>query len=170
MNALAKTRTFMAAVLSLGCIATSACAAEAIIRYPTGNDFPIAAAVEVPATANLVFFSGNVPPALDPQNQVKTYAQGSEAQTQGVLESIEQSLKRAGLGLGDIVKMQVYLVGDPALDGKMDFAGFMRAYTQFFGTAQQPNLPARSVFQVAGLADERWLVEIEVIAVRQKPR
>lgn len=60
----------------------------------------------------------------------------------------------------------MFLVGDPAKEGKMDFAGFMEGYTQFFGTEEQPNLPARSVFQVAGLANPGYLVEIEVIAVR----
>jgi len=37
--------------------------------------------------------------------------------------------------------MLVFLVGDPANDGKMDFKGFMEAYTQYFGTPEQPNLP-----------------------------
>ncbi|MDP1293871.1 Rid family hydrolase, partial [Klebsiella variicola] len=70
------------------------------------------------------------------------------------------------LGLGDVVKMQVFLVGDPAKGGKMDFDGFMAAYREFYGTATQPNLPARSVMQVAGLVVPCWLVEIEVIAAR----
>ncbi len=48
----------------------------------------------------------------------------------------------------------------------MDFAGFMEGYVEFFGTEEQPNLPTRSVFEVAGLANAGWLVEIEVVAVR----
>ena len=68
--------------------------------------------------------------------------------------------------MGDVVKMQVFLVGDPAKGGKMDFAGFMEGYTEHFGTAEQPNLPSRSVMQVAGLANPGFLVEIEVTAVR----
>jgi len=68
--------------------------------------------------------------------------------------------------MGDVVKMQVFLVGDPGKEGKMDFAGFMDGYTQFFGTKEQPNLPSRSVVQVAGLASPAFLVEIEVTAVR----
>jgi enamine deaminase RidA (YjgF/YER057c/UK114 family) len=60
----------------------------------------------------------------------------------------------------------VFLVGDPAKGGKMDFAGFMAGYTQFFGTPAQPNLPSRSAVQVAGLASPNFLVEIEVTAVR----
>ena len=48
----------------------------------------------------------------------------------------------------------------------MDFAGFMKGYTQFFGTKAQPKLPTRSAFQVAGLANPNYLVEIEVTAAR----
>ena len=47
----------------------------------------------------------------------------------------------------------------------MDFKAFMEGYTQFFG-GSQPNLPARSVVGVAALANPGFLVEIEVIAVK----
>ena len=46
----------------------------------------------------------------------------------------------------------------------MDFAGMMRGYRALFGTPAQPNKPARSTMQVAGLVDPGWLVEIEVTA------
>jgi enamine deaminase RidA (YjgF/YER057c/UK114 family) len=58
------------------------------------------------------------------------------------------------------------LVGDPAMDNKMDFGGFMKSYVRYFGTKEQPNLPSRSAVQVAGLAGAGMLVEIEVIAFR----
>ena len=74
----------------------------------------------------------------------------------------KESLDTLGLGFGDVVAMTVYLVGDPSKGGKMDFEGFMGAYTQFFGTKEQPNLPARSTVQVAGLAGPGMMVEIEV--------
>lgn len=48
----------------------------------------------------------------------------------------------------------------------MDFAGFMKGYTQFFGADAQKNLPTRSVFQVSGLVNPGRLVEVEVEAVR----
>lgn len=89
-------------------------------------------------------------------------------ETVGILKDIERSLSELDLGLGDVVKMQVFLVGDPVIGGKMDFAGFMEGYSQFFGTREQPNLPARSVFQVMGLTNPAWRVEIEVVAVRRK--
>jgi len=84
----------------------------------------------------------------------------------GVLTAIDKQLKGMGLGLGDVVKMQVFLVGDEAHGGRMDFAGFMAGYRQFFGTREQPKLPARSAFQVAALGNPGYRVEIEVIAVR----
>jgi len=83
---------------------------------------------------------------------------------------LKESLESMGLGFGDVVKMTVFLVADPVnADGRMDFKGFMDAYTQFFGTASQPKLPARSAVQVAALAAPGMLVEIEVILARPAP-
>ena len=74
--------------------------------------------------------------------------------------------KIEGLGMGDVIQMTVFLVGVPENNGRMDFPGFMEAYTQYFGTKQQPNLPARSAVQVADLAAPGMLVEIEVVLAR----
>jgi enamine deaminase RidA (YjgF/YER057c/UK114 family) len=140
-----------------------------VVRYKIPNStFPISAAVEVPAGKTLVFLSGAVPPVADtsaPKDTPQAYGD-TRTQTVGVLTSIEKQLKGMGLSMGDVVKMQVFLVGDPAKGGKMDFAGFMAGYTQFFGTPVQPNLPSRSAMQVAALASPNFLVEIEVTAVR----
>ena len=92
----------------------------------------------------------------------------TKAQTTSIIQKIQAILKDQGLGLGDVVMMHVYLAGDPAKDGKLDFAGLQAAYTQYFGTADQPNKPARAAMQVAALAAPWALVEIEVIAVRSK--
>ena len=83
-----------------------------------------------------------------------------------MLAVIEKQLQAMGLGMGDVVKMQAFLVGDPANGGKLDFAGFMQGYSQHFGTGAQPHLPARSTMQVAALVNPGFLVEIEVTAVR----
>ena len=112
--------------------------------------------------------SGTVPQVID-----KTAEPGSraaygdmEAQTTSVLEELTKRLERIGLGMGDVVMMRAYLVGDSEQDGALDFAGFMRGYTKFFGTKAQPNLPSRSAFQIAGLARPAWLIEIEVVAAK----
>jgi enamine deaminase RidA (YjgF/YER057c/UK114 family) len=151
-------------------LATAGSAAAAgVMRYKIPNsDFPIAQAVEIPAGQNLVFLSGAGPDIADKSADKDSPAAygDTKAQTQSTLKKIEANLKSMGLGMGDVVKMQVFLVGDPSLGGKMDFAGLMESYRQFFGTAEQPNLPARSAMKVAGLANPGWLVEIEVTAVR----
>jgi enamine deaminase RidA (YjgF/YER057c/UK114 family) len=143
--------------------------AKDVIRYKIPNsDFPIAQAVEVPAGRSLVFLSGAGPDIADksaPKDSPTAYGD-TKTQTLSTLKNIETTLKSMGLGMGDVVKMQVFLVGDPAKAGKMDFAGLMESYRQFFGTPAQPNLPSRSAMQVAALANPGWLVEIEVTAVR----
>jgi enamine deaminase RidA (YjgF/YER057c/UK114 family) len=144
--------------------------AQDVIRHklPNGSTFPISAAVEVPAGKTLVFLSGMVPPVADPKAPKDTVAAYGDTKTQtiGALNTIKAELESLHLTLGDVIKMQVFMAGDPANGGKMDFAGFMQGYTQFFGTPAQPNLPVRSAMQVAALANPGFLVEIEVTAVR----
>lgn len=140
-----------------------------VIRHPIPNsDFPIARSVEVPPEATLVYVSGQVPPVTNPDAPGDSVAAfgDTQLQTVGVLERIQAALADSGLTMADVVKMQVFLVGDPENGGMMDFAGFMEGYTQFFGTEDQPNLPARSAMQVAGLVNPGWLVEIEVTAAK----
>jgi 2-iminobutanoate/2-iminopropanoate deaminase len=73
---------------------------------------------------------------------------------------------RRGFSMNDVVKLTVFVVGDPKLGGKMDFAGFNAAYREFFGTAENPNLVARSTVQVAALVSPNFLIEIEAIAAK----
>ena len=157
----------LTALLSL--VMTTGAFAETI-RYPLPNNstFPIAQAVEVKAGTTLVYHSGTVPAPTNPEAErgSRAFWGDTEAQSNSVFARIEGSLEKLGLSFGDVVKMTVFLVGVPELDGAMDFQGFMRAYTQHFGTAAQPNLPARSAVQVAGLAGAGMLVEIEVVLAR----
>ncbi len=166
----AKTLTTLALGLALnGALLNGASIAQEVIRHRTpGSNFPIAAAVEVPAGKTIVFVSGMVPRVSNeqaPRNSIASFGD-TKAQTVSVLQAIEQALQRMNLTMKDVVKMQAFLVPDPAKENRMDFAGFMEGYTQFFGTAEQPNLPSRSVIAVAGLVNPGWLVEIEVTAVR----
>lgn len=139
-----------------------------VVRHGIPNsDFPILMAAEIPADATLVYLSGTVPQVVNAdaaEGSAERYGD-TPAQTESTLASIESKLASLDLDMGDVVKMQVYLVAPEGADG-MDFSGFMEGYTQFFGTEEQPDLPTRSVFEVAGLANPSWLVEIEVVAVR----
>jgi enamine deaminase RidA (YjgF/YER057c/UK114 family) len=158
-----------AATLVAGLFLAGGAMAQDVVRHKNPNsDFPIAQAVEVPAGKTTVYVSGAVPSVVDEKAEKGSLAAfgNTKIQTESVLKSIEKTLDGLGLKMGDVVKMQVFLVGDPSMGGKMDFAGFMDGYTKFFGTKEQPNLPARSVMQVAGLVAPGWLVEIEVTAVR----
>ena len=149
-----------------------AAAAAEVTRHANfgGSKFPIARAVEVPAGTTIIFHSGQTPSPADPKATPGTaaYWGDTKAQSLSVFAKIKESLDDLKLGFGDVVAMTVYLVGDPAKGGKMDFEGFMAAYTQFFGTPAQPNLPARSTVQVASLVQPGMLVEIEVQLARTK--
>jgi enamine deaminase RidA (YjgF/YER057c/UK114 family) len=153
-------------------LTSSAAQAADIVRHPLGggSTFPIARAVTVPSGFEIIFHSGFTPTPADPKAQEGTPAYWGDTKTQALstFKRMEASLKELGLGFGDVVKMTVFLVGDPAT-GRMDFKGFMDAYTQFFSTKEQPNLPARSAVQVAGLAGPGMLVEVEVILAKKTP-
>jgi enamine deaminase RidA (YjgF/YER057c/UK114 family) len=157
-------KSIILAIVAAG-LAASGISAEAPKRIGPGSS-PISTSVSVPPGGRLVYISGTVPDAVDskaPEGSVARYGD-TEAQTRSVLKKIEASLAAQGLGLGDVVMMRVFLVA-PAGE-RMDFAGMMKAYRDFFGTAAQPNKPARSTMQVAGLVDPGWLVEIEVTAAK----
>jgi enamine deaminase RidA (YjgF/YER057c/UK114 family) len=163
-------KTHVRAAVLLALLPAMSVRAADIVRDPLlgGSKFPIARAVEVPAGVTLIFHSGTTASPKDPNAPVGTPAYWGDTKTQSLsaFNNIKTSLDQLGLNFGDVVKMMVFLVGDPAKDGHMDFQGFMDAYTQYFGTPEQPNLPARSAVQVAGLASPGLLVEIEVILAK----
>ena len=161
----------MRASLSL-VLALAALAACSPTRSPAGEirrvgapQSPILTSAEVPAGHRLVYVSGTVPDPVDPSAPAGSAQRFGDtaAQTRSVLRKIEAELGRHGLGLGDIVMMRVFLVAPRGQD-RMDFQGMMTAYREFFGTAAQPNRPARSTMEVSGLVDPGWLVEIEATA------
>jgi enamine deaminase RidA (YjgF/YER057c/UK114 family) len=146
-------------------------AAQEIVRRQTG-DFPIASSVRVPAGTELLFVSGKLADVARPEAPAGSIERLGDTETQAasVLAKIAQELAASGLVMGDVVKMNVFLVGDPARGGTMDFDGLMRAYGRHFGTASGGRLPARTTVQVAGLPIPGALVEIEVVAARTAPR
>jgi enamine deaminase RidA (YjgF/YER057c/UK114 family) len=160
-----------ATIISLGAFFLSAivvdpAARAEVVRYPIPNStFPIAQAVKVSGDSTIYYISGQVPPVISKEaDPASPQAYGDvKTQTVGVLTRIKAILEGLGLGIGDVVKMQAFLVHDSR--APMDFKAFMEGYTQFFG-GSQPNLPARSVVGVASLANPGFLVEIEVIAAK----
>ena len=133
---------------------------------------PATAAIATAVWAgDTLYVSGQLPNPTTPADPAKGTAAvygDTRTQTDSVLRKIEAILKEQSLTMGDVVKMTVFLAGDPAMGNRMDFAGMMASYTQFFGTSVQPNKPARSTVQVAALVAPLALVEIEVVAVRSR--
>lgn len=88
-----------------------------------GSTFPIARAVEVPAGHSLIFHSGMTPAPADAKAENGTAAcrGDTKVQTISVFTRTKESLDSLGLGFSDVVAMTVYLVGDPAKGGSMDF-------------------------------------------------
>jgi len=156
----------MLLIAGMSALAAAGAARAEVVRHPIPNStFPIAQAVEVLGNVKTVYVSGQVPPVInkdaDP-NSPQAFGD-TKTQTVGALNRIKGILEGLGLTMADVVKMQVFLVHSAA--APMDFKAFMEGYTQFFG-GSQPNLPARSVLGVASLANPGFLVEIEVIAVK----
>lgn len=153
----------------VGLLALSAAAsAQVAVKHIQTERAAIASAVWAGDT---LYVSGQLATPTTPADAAKgTPAVYGDTKTQSMsaLQKIEAILKEEGLGMKDVVMMHVFMAGDPANGGKLDFQGMMAAYTQFFGTKDQPNKPARSAMQVAALAAPGALVEIEVIAVKSK--
>jgi enamine deaminase RidA (YjgF/YER057c/UK114 family) len=129
--------------------------------------FPIANSITVPAGSQLVFVSGTLADVADDKAPAGSIERLGDTATQAhsVLGKIARELAAAGLAMGDVVKMNVFLVGDPRKGGAMDFDGLMQAYTKVYGPgADAKNLPTRTTVQVAGLPIPGALVEIEVVA------
>ena len=137
-------------------------------RAYAAPEAPIAATATVPPGYTTIYVSGMVPAVAHPEAEKGSIASygTTEEQTESVILKLQDALKAQGADLKDAVQMRVYLVGDPAMGGKMDFAGMMKAYSRHFGTADQPNRPVRATVQVAALAAPGFLVEIELVAVK----
>lgn len=138
------------------------------IQRTSVGDFPISQTVTVPASASLIFVSGTLPDLHDANAPVGTPAAygTTEVQTVSVFNKLRKILRQQDLDLGDIVQLRVFLVGAEETGGKLDFAGLQAGYTQFFGTPEQPNKPARTALQVVALPLPGALIEVEAVAAR----
>jgi len=150
--------TLSAALLAVG---GSAAAQVKRVGAPTA---PISSVVSTPPGYGVVYVAG-----MTAGGSGAPIAAGTDTKTQtiAVLEKLKAALDAEGLSFADVTMMNVYLVGDPAKEGRMDSAGMNEAYRQYFGTAAQPNKPARVTVQVAALGSPTTLVEISLQAARK---
>jgi len=159
---------FLGTALALCAFAVPA-SAQSITRLPSANaNSPIVSAVTVPAGATTYYISGIPGGPRDPNAPEGSPNRWGDTtqQADDVLNKLEGVLKQLGLTFGDVVKATVFLVADPANGGKINFPAMNAEWSKRFGTATQPNKPARSTVQV-GLATPGPLVEIELVAVKK---
>ncbi|WP_301098341.1 RidA family protein [Otariodibacter sp.] len=105
---------------------------------------------------NLVFTSGQIP--VDPKTG--GVAAEIEKQTRQSLENIKAIIIQAGLTVGDIVKITIFL------KDLNDFNKVNAEYEAFFIENKHETFPARSCVEVARLPKDVG-IEIEAIALRK---
>lgn len=143
-----------------------------VARHPASPPGLILQGVTAKPGATMLYLSGQLASPIDAASMKKpgemTIADFGDTKTQtvSVLNKIKAILASRGFAMGDIIKLTVFVAGDPKLNGKMDFAGMNDGFRQFFGTTDNPNTVARSTIQVAALAGPAFLVEIEATAAK----
>lgn len=167
-----KTRLIAAALFAAtAASAVPAFAVEPIDRLsttmPDGKPAAILKGAIVPPGYDTFYMSGQLPDPIDPAKRATMEDFGdTKTQTISTLNKIKATLAEKGYKMSDIVKMTAFLVGDPKLEGKMDFKGYMEGFLQFFNTADNPTTVARSTIAAAALVGPMYLVELEVTAVK----
>ena len=146
--------------------------AQSVVKHPNSTPGLILQSVTVKSGASTLYLSGQLAAPLDPARKVPTAELtaadfgDTKTQTVSILNKIKGILAEHGYTMADVVKLTVFVAGDPKLGGKMDFAGMNEGFKQFFGTADNPGTVARSTVQVAALAGPAFLVEIEATAAK----
>ncbi len=161
------TRITTALLAGIAALAAGSAHAADITRLVNPPPAFILGGVVLPPGSTIVMLSGQLANPIDPAKTDSIEAFGdTKTQTISTFNKIKTALAKIGYSMSDIVKLTVFVAGDPKLGGKMDFGGFNAGYKEFFGTAENPNLVARSTVQVAALAGPNFLVEIEAIAAK----
>jgi enamine deaminase RidA (YjgF/YER057c/UK114 family) len=164
---------FASSVIALAALAAmfaaSAAQAQEVERMAGNPASPLVPAVTVPPGYTTYYISGAtaaVVKADAPKGSFESFGD-MPTQTRSVLDSLKGTLAKLGLTFGDVVQAHVYMTPDPSQNGGIDFAGMNKVWLTEFGTAAQPNKPARAAVKVAGLAGPGLLVEIEMTAVKK---
>ena len=108
-------------------------------------------AIEVAANARWLYVSGQA--GVRPDGQTPADFAGQAEQT---FANVQAILADAGMEVGDLVKLVVYLLRP------QDLPDLRRIRNQFLGDAR----PAQTLVRVAGLAVPDWLIEVEAVAAR----
>lgn len=108
-------------------------------------------AVEVPGGARWLLTSGTPGLAAD-----GALPEGIAAQSELAWAHVAAMLERAGMAMGDLVKVTQYLTNEA------DIAGYAAVRSRFLGPAR----PASMLLVVPALVRPGFLVEVEVVAAK----
>ena len=151
------------------CAFAAPASAQGVTRLASPNPGAvIASAVTVPPGYTTYYISGTPAGPMNPNIPQGSPGRWGDTtqQTADSLNKLEATLKQLGLTFGDVVKATVFMAGDPAKGGEIDFPAMNAEWGKRFGSATQPNKPARSTIKI-GLATPGALVEIEMVAVKK---
>ena len=164
-----KITVMLAAALSLlSCNA----AAQNVTKHPARPAGAILQSVSIKPGAAVLYVSGQLASPIVEADALTPAAPSirdfgdTRAQTISALSKVKAILAEHGYDLGDVIKLTLFVVGDPQLGGKADIAGMNDGFKQFFGTAANPSTVARSAVQVAALVGPQYLIEIEAVAAK----
>lgn len=118
------------------------------VRPPGG---PYTHSIEVAPDARWLYVAGQTGVAPD-----GSVPEGIEAQSDVAWSNLVAVLKDAGYEIEDVVQMKTFLVR------REDREGYGEVRTRYLGGHR----PASTFLLVSGLADPRFLVEIEAVAAR----
>ncbi|MCW6509018.1 RidA family protein [Lichenifustis flavocetrariae] len=107
--------------------------------------------IEIPAGARLVLCSGQL--GISKEGDIPA---GVEDQAALCFTAIAAILAEAGMGLGDVVRINAFVTGREHLKG------YMGVRDRFFGETP----PASTLMIVSGFARPEFVVEIEALAAR----
>jgi enamine deaminase RidA (YjgF/YER057c/UK114 family) len=115
--------------------------------------------IKVPANAESLYLSGSGASPLEDGSWGDM-----EQQVTDTFESFKQTLEGQGWSMGDIVQVRAFALSDEF--GYLDFDGFNRGYSKFFGSEENPLKPVRTFVEIQDLVVPGWLIEIEIRAAR----
>jgi enamine deaminase RidA (YjgF/YER057c/UK114 family) len=163
MKSLHKTALLGSLAAALLCSAMASASAAGIERvYGENAMSPIAAGVSVPPGYTTFYISGALPQPVTPPVAGQPMNFGDmAAQTRSVLNGLKATMDKMGIGFGDVVAAHVFL------DPKADFMAMNKVWAEEFGTAAQPNKPARATFYTGALVLPGAMLEIEFVAAKK---
>ena len=127
---------------------------------------PRGAYPHVKVVGDFIFVSGtssrrpdNTIAGVDIIDEMGTKRLNIEVQTREVLKNIDENLQKVGASLKDVVDVTSFLVN------MNDFAGYNKAYAEFF---DKETGPARTTVAVHQLPHPDLVVEIKAMAYKMK--